>query len=96
MARSGLTPLSPPFSLSLTPLNWGPLLASAELQICGRCPKQELGVRIMDNGLIVGFLTRLIWIRRPSSPRAPEAGANGAGPPKRPCNELRQKDQRCA
>ena len=40
MAHSGLTLLSLPFSLSLIPLNWGPLLASAELPICDRWPKQ--------------------------------------------------------
>ena len=40
MAHSGFTLLSLPFSLSLIPLNWGPLLASAELPICDRWPKQ--------------------------------------------------------
>ena len=34
--------------------------------------------------------------RERGAPRAPEAGANGAGPPKRPCDVRRQQDQTCS
>ena len=41
--RGSRSSLSPSLSLSLIPLNWGPLLASAELPICDRWPKQAWG-----------------------------------------------------
>ena len=74
MARSGLTPLSLPFSLSLIPLNWGPLLASAELPICDRWPKQRpLRLLLLTSVPLLGLLRGASPASPPPPPPPPAA-----------------------
>jgi len=63
MARSGLSSLS--LSLSLSSLNWGPLLAFAELPICdlGAKTRQLASSRSQRGGDFGAKLVRPIGIR---------------------------------